>query len=111
MKKLLTITLACIALAAIAGTNDVEVTVTVTGVQAEQLKFLKRYYGSSLATKHFATNVIDSTSIKFKPEAEFVLSQRRERITSAMAEVDDTAFKALENALGLPPMTNSVPLP
>lgn len=108
MKKLLTLTLACVALVAIAGTNTVEVKITLTDLQAEQLKFLKRYYGSTNSTKDFATNVIKE--IKFTPGAEFVLSQRRERITSALSTVDDTAYKALENALNLPDMTNSVPL-
>lgn len=107
MKKLLTAIAIIASISAFgAGTNTITVSIDLTDAQAEQLKFLKRYWGSTLTSKQFATNVI--SEIKWTPGAEFILSQRRDRVVSAVGTVPDDSIKAVESALGLPDLTNSV---
>lgn len=110
MKKSITILLSVVALCVIAGTNNVTVRIDLTDVQSDQLRFLKRYFGSTNTLKDFATNVV---AISWTPAAQSALDARNWRlmqtVSSVLAQSDDTVT-SLENALGLPPLTNSVPL-
>lgn len=110
MKTLLSIAILTIGLSAFAAeTNTVTVKIDLSDLQTEQLKFLKRYYGATNSTKDFATNVV--LSVTWTPTAELILSQRRERVTSAMATITDDQIKAVEDALGLPPLVSPTSTP
>ena len=108
MKNLLLIAIASLSLSAFAGTNTVTVKVDLSDVQQEQLKFLKRYYGLTNSLAQISTNFV--ADVNWTPQAQFILSQRRMRVVSAMTDVSDDVIASLENALGLAPMVSNVPL-
>lgn len=108
MKNILIIAAFLLAPALYAADSTITVRVELNATQKEQLKFLASYCGTTNSLKDFSTNVI--AGVVWTKDAEFWLSQRKQRIDAAVSVATDDSFKQLEKDLGLTPMTNAVPL-
>lgn len=105
MRKLSILLIALFGLTLIqqAQTITVNLPVTLTTNQVKQLLVLRQIYGlTNLTLRDFSTNVLNT---QISPSALNLLRERRQRLKDLVDASDDKALTALENSVGLAPMT------